>query len=111
MAEVSKQLAMMDNVDYFDDDQIAIAKRKLEISQIRTADITTNYVQSLAFWWASASLDYFQAYLDDLKKVNRADLQTYIRKYIKNKPYCAGLLINPELNAHVNARTFFTATN
>ena len=29
-------------------DQIETAKRKLEISQIRTADITTNYVQSLA---------------------------------------------------------------
>ena len=110
-AEAMKQLATMDNEDYFTDSQIETAKRKLEINNIRTADITTNYVHTLSYWWTSASMSYYLTYLDNLKKVNRTDLQTYIRKYIKNKPYCAGLLISPGLSAQINARSFFIATN
>jgi zinc protease len=111
MAEVTKQLGIMDNNDYLSDIQIETAKRKLEINDMREADITTNYVHTLSFWWASASLDYYANYLDNLRKINRSDLQNYVRKYIKNRPYCAGLLINPDLNAQINAGSFFTTNN
>lgn len=109
--ELKKQLALMDNDDYLTNEQIETAKRKLEIAQIRREEITTTYVHTLSFWWASASLDYYITYNDNLAKVTRADLQAYIRKYIKNKPYCAGLLINPDQKTQINAESFFTASN
>ncbi len=109
--ELKKQLVLMCDDDYITDEQIETAKRMLEIKKIREEEITTDYVHSLSFWWASASLNYFAGYNENLKKVSRADLKNYINKYIRNKPYCAGLLINPELKDQVNAAAFFKPNN
>lgn len=111
MEEIKKQISLMDNDDYLTNEQIETAKRKLGITKIREEEITTDYVRTLSFWWASASIDYFITYNDNLKKISRADLQAYVNKYIKNRPYCAGLLINPELKAQINAESFFTDNN
>jgi len=109
--ELKKQIALMGDDDYITDEQIETAKRMLEIRKIRQEEITSDYVHSLSFWWASASLNYFAGYNENLKKVTRAGLKNYINKYINNKPYCAGLLINPELNEQINATSFFTPNN
>jgi len=65
----------------------------------------------LSFWWASASIDYFTTYVDNLKKVTKADLRSYVDKYIKDKPYCAGLLVSPKMNEELKPQQFFTDTN
>ncbi|MES2425481.1 MAG: insulinase family protein, partial [Bacteroidota bacterium] len=109
LAEVQKQIGLFDADDYLTAEQIENAKRKLEIKQVREEEITSNYVHGLSFWWASASLNYYFNYLDNLKKVKKIDLQNYVRKYIKSKPYCAGLLINTDLKAQLNTDTFFKA--
>ena len=95
MAELKRQIAMMDRDDYLTDEQIETAKEKLEIIKIREEEVTSDFTQVLAFWWSAASMDYFSGYIDNLHKMTRADLQNYVRKYIKGHPYCAGLLINP----------------
>lgn len=109
MAEVKRQIAMWDSPDYITDEQLATAKRKLEIKQIREAEVTSDFTQVLSFWWASASIDYFTTYNDNLKKMTREDLQNYVRKYIKDKPHCAGLLINPGMQMQISPEKFFTA--
>lgn len=109
IAEIKRQVSMFDANDYVTAEQIETAKRKLEITRIRQEEVTTDYVSSLSFWWASASLDYFFNYTGNLNKVTRADLQAYVRKYIKNKPYCAGLLLTPDLRAQLKTDDFFKA--
>jgi zinc protease len=109
MAEVKKQIALFDSPDYVTDDQIETAKRKLEIKQQQEQEVTSDFVQALSFWWASASVDYFTTYNDNLKKVTRADLKRYVDKYIKTKPYCAGLLVTPAMRATMKPEEFFTA--
>jgi len=111
MAEVKRQLALMDKDDYVTDEQIATSKQKLGILKVQEEEVASDFVQVLSFWWSSASLNYFTTYNARLNKVTRADLQNYVRKYIKNKPYCAGMLINPNLAAQVDPKTFFTASN
>lgn len=106
-AEVQKQIAMWDKEDYVTDEQIEIAKRKLEIRQVQEQEVTSDFTQTLSFWWASASIDYFNTYNDNLNKVTRADIQQYVRKYIKNKPFCAGLLINPVMKSTIKSGEFF----
>jgi zinc protease len=106
-AEVQRQIAMWDKEDYVTDEQIKIAQRKLEIRQVQEQEITSDFVQTLSFWWASASIDYFNTYNDNLNKVTRADIQKYVRKYIKNKPFCAGLLMNPAMKSSIKAEQFF----
>lgn len=105
--EVKKQISMMDNDDYFTDEQLETAKRQLEINDVRGKEITSDYVHTISFWWSSASLDYYFDYINHLQKVSRADIQKYIRKYIKGKPYCAGLLVNPQMNQQLQPGTFF----
>ena len=107
--EVKRQIALMDSDDYVTDEQIETAKRMLEIDLIRDKEITSEYVHTVSFWWASASIDYYNGYLENLRKINRADLQRYVRTYIKNKPYCAGMLINAELKEQLKPQEFFHA--
>ena len=106
-AEVQRQISMWDTDDYVTDEQIEIAKRKLEIRQVQEQEVTSDFTQTLSFWWASASIDYFNTYNDNLNKVTRADIQQYVRKYIKNKPFCAGLLINPAMKSTIRSEEFF----
>lgn len=108
---VKKQIQLMDSPDYITDDQLETAKRKLAINIIREQEITSDYVKVLSFWWASASLDYLTTYIGNLNKITKADLQDYVRKYIKDKPYCAGLLLNPDNTLQADPKDFFTASN
>ncbi len=107
--EMKNQISQMDNDDYFTDEQLATAKRQLEISDIRGKEITSGYVHTVSFWWASATLDYYFNYINNLKKVSRADIQDFVRKYIKGKPYCAGILVSPQMDQQFHPETFFKA--
>lgn len=107
IAEVKRQITLWDSVDYLTDEQIETAKRMLEISQVKDEEITSNFTHTISFWWASASIDYLNTYIENLRKVNRADLQQYVRKYIKNKPYIAGMLISAPLKAELKPEQFF----
>lgn len=103
MAEVKRQIALWDTDEYITNEQIETAKLKLGIRQTEEQEITSDFVKVLSFWWASASIDYFTTYQENLNKVTRADMQRYVRKYIKDKPYCAGLLVNPQMQWQVPA--------
>ncbi|HEY2581075.1 MAG TPA: pitrilysin family protein [Mucilaginibacter sp.] len=107
LAEVKKQIAQWDMDDYLTDDQIETAKVKFIVRKAREEEVTTDFVQVLSFWWSAASLDYFAGYTDNLQKVNKSDLQGYVKKYIKDKPYCAGLLISPDLKEKIKPEEFF----
>ena len=107
--EVKKQISMMDSDDYFTDAQLATAKRQLEISDVRGEEITSDYVHVVSFWWCSATLDYYFNYIDNLKKVSKADIQQYVRKYIKDKPYAAGLLVSPQMKQQLHPEAFFAS--
>jgi zinc protease len=109
--ELKKQIDQMDADDYITDEQLATAKRKLEVKKIKEREITSGFVQVLSFWWASSSIDYYTHYIDNVNKITRADLQEYVRKYIKGHPYCAGMLISPEMRKQTQADDFFTASN
>lgn len=107
LAEMKKQIALWDTEDYFTDKQLERAKRLLAIEQVKRDEITADYAHTLSFWWASSSVDYYTNYQENLNKVTKADLQAYVRKYIKNKPYCAGLLINRNMSQELKPNAFF----
>jgi zinc protease len=102
-----QQLAMLDSDDYFTDEQLAVSKRQYEIRQLREQEVTSQFTHTLSYWWCSASIDYFNGYLDNLNKVTRQDIQKYVRKYIRNKPHCAGLLVNSNIKNSISPETFF----
>ncbi len=104
---VKEQIAMWDSPDYITDEQLENAKRQLEIQELQSSDITSEHSHSIAFWWCSADLDYMYNYVTNVKKVTKADIQEYVRKYIKGKNYSAGLLINPSEKEKINPASFW----
>ena len=104
---VKEQIAQFDAADYITDEQLETAKRQLEIQNLQQFDVTSELSHTLAYFWCSADLDYMYNYVNNLKKVTKADLQNYVRKYIKGKNYSAGLLINPNQKAQLQPDTFW----
>lgn len=82
---------------YFTDDQIEYAKTQLEINEMYGQERPSTFVHTLGFWWSVADgVDYYLKYVDNLKKVNRNDINDYVRKYIQNAPYVMGILVSPQ---------------
>lgn len=90
---MQKEMEQWDNDDYITDKQLERAKRILYITQVEEREEVEQYVQLLSFWWASASIEYYTFYRDNLNKVTRQDIKDYVRKYIRGKPFCAGLIV------------------
>jgi len=107
LAEMKKQIALWDRADYFTDKQVERAKRLLAIEQVKRNEVMTDYAHTLSFWWASSSIDYYTTYQENLDKVTKADLQAYVQKYITNKPYCAGMLLNRATSQELKPARFF----
>lgn len=106
--ELMKQIDMMDDEDYFTDEQLATAKANLIRNKIRQTEKPSNLPSSLTFWWCSTSLDYFTDYDAALQKVTKQDIINYVKKYITGKPYVAGMIINDEMNKQLKPAEYFT---
>ena len=98
---VAEQLEAMDDEDYLSEQAIETAKTLLETDDIYSREKSSQLSHTLSFWWASAGLDYYLGYLEQLRAVERADMQAYVRRYIQGKPYVVGVLLSPENQAEL----------
>jgi zinc protease len=92
-----EQVAMWDNDDYFTDEQLETAKTLLAIEDTYGKESTSSFVHTVTFWWASADIDYYTSYVENLKKVTRDDIKRYVQTYIKGKPSVTGMLLTKEM--------------
>lgn len=95
IAKLEEQINSWDSDTYFTDEQLETAKTLLAVNQAQGMEKTSSFVHSVTFWWASATIDYYTSYVDNLKKVTREDIKHYIRTYIKGKPKAIGVLTSP----------------
>ena len=100
MQEVSK----FEQDDYFSDDLLQYAKNKLAVDDIYTRETGSQFALNLGFWWCSAGIDYYLNYVDNLKKVTRADIKKYVDAYIKDKPYVIGVMLSSENQSKINLK-------
>jgi zinc protease len=105
---MQKEMEEWDKDSYITDQQLERAKRILYITQVEDREEIERYTHLLAFWWACASTDYYTFYKDNLDKVTRQDIKDYVNKYIKGKPFCAGLIIPKNSQLPVNADYYFS---
>lgn len=85
------------NPDYYTDEQLETAKNLLAIDDAYGKESTSNFVHLVTYWWASATIDYYVNYIENLQKVTRQDIADYVKKYITDKHYVAGLMVNPSM--------------
>ncbi len=91
--------------DYFTDEQLETAKNLLAIDDAYGKESTSNYVHTVTFWWASATIDYYTDYVNNLKKVTRGDIINYVNTYIIGKPHVNGLLLNNSMLEAIDVKS------
>ena len=106
--ELQNQLNLMIDENYFTEEQLAIAKANLLRNKIRQDEKPSNLPHSLTFWWCSTSLDYFTDYDANMQKVTRKQIADYVKKYIRDKPFIAGMIINDEMKKQYKPEEYFT---
>lgn len=96
LAAVYKQIEQFDKPDYYTDQELENSKNLLEARDLFEREKLSNYSHTLAFWWSTTGIDYFRDYHKNLRAVSRKDINTYIQRYIKNKPHVAVALISED---------------
>ncbi len=95
IAAINQQIQQFDAPDYYTDEELSSAKVLLDVEEIYRREKPSDYAHTISFWWASSGLDYYASYVEKLKTVTRADIQNYVRRYIKNRPRIFGVMISP----------------
>ena len=95
-AALLNEISHFTDANYFTDEELAFAKDQLEVSEIYGRERPTDFVHTVSFWWSTGGLDYYRNYIDNLRKVTRADINNYVRRYIAGKPSVTGVLVSDE---------------
>ena len=82
--------------DYFTETQLEDVRRNLLINHKREVNQPSEYIKSLAFWWGVTGLDYYDHYLENLNKTGFEEVRAFVKKWMIDKPYMAGILLSPE---------------
>ena len=94
--KIEEHINQWDSDTYFTDEQLETAKTLLAVNDAHSREQTSNFVHTVTFWWASATINYYTSYVENLKKETRADIKRYIQTYVKGKPKAIGVLSTPE---------------
>ena len=105
---MQREIQKWDDDRYITDQQLERAKKILAITQVEEREEVERYVQLISFWWACATTDYYTFYRENLSKVTRQDIKDYVRKYIKGKPFCAGLIVPQGSNLSTDPNFYFS---
>ena len=96
-AAIFAEIDNFNGTAYISKEQIEYAKTQLEISEMYSQESSSQFIHRIGFWWAiSHGNDYYLNYVDNLKKVSKADIDAYVQTYIQGKPYIMGILISPQ---------------
>jgi zinc protease len=105
---MQKEIELWDNDSYITDKQLERAKKILYITQVEEREEVERYAHLISFWWACATTDYYTFYRENMSKVTRKDIKDYVRKYIKGKFFCAGLIIPQGTNLSTDPNFYFS---
>lgn len=95
--KLEEEMAKWDDDDYFTDEQLETAKTMLAIQDAYGKEQTSQFLHTVTYWWASASIDYYINYVDNLNNVTREDIKNYVQTYIQGKNHVVGLLLSPDM--------------
>lgn len=82
--------------DYFTADQLEDVRRNLLINHKRELNEPSSYIKSLTFWWGVTGLEYYDGYLESLRKTGLPEIRAFVKKWLIDKPYIAGTLLSPK---------------
>ena len=86
------------------------AKTLLAIDDAYGKEQTSQFLHTVTYWWASATIDYYTNYVENLQKVSRDDIKRYVNTYIIGKPTVTGVLLTKEMKTNMgieDAKSYF----
>lgn len=89
-----EQISHFADPNYFTDEELASSKALLEADDLFSREKPSEYVHSIAFWWSSTGLEYFRGYLGHLRTTTRADISTYLKRYVIGRPHVGVALMS-----------------
>jgi zinc protease len=98
---ILEELTKLADTTYVTAKELAAAQRQLGINALYEREQSTNWAQTVGFWWAVAGLDYYRNYVPNMQRVTKLDIARYARTYIIGKPFVTGVLISPEAHAKI----------
>lgn len=90
--------ALMEEIERFDDEgyvtpeQITTAQMQLAVDDLYTQQSTTDLAHTISYWWASADIDYYLNYINNLNDVTADAMRDYVTTYIQDRPMAAVLM-------------------
>ncbi|MFN0120726.1 MAG: M16 family metallopeptidase [Blastocatellia bacterium] len=93
MATINAEIVKFDAPDYFTDEQLESARTLIDVNEVFSREKPSEYAHSISFWWASSGLDYYGGYIENVRRVTRADIQKFVRRYIKGKFRVTGVML------------------
>ncbi|QQS32020.1 MAG: insulinase family protein [Acidobacteriota bacterium] len=90
------EVAAFDQANYYTDTELSNAKTILESRDLFEREKLSEYAHTLSFWWSSTGIEYFRGYHQMLRATTRADINRYVRTYIKGKPHITVALISSD---------------
>jgi zinc protease len=91
------ELQHLDLLDGVTDDDLAIARKRREVSAALERERIASLAPDLAFSWSSAGMDYYLGYREQLATQTADSLRRFARNYVVGKPRVIGVLGTPAL--------------
>lgn len=108
LKKVEKNLLMEPNLwlkpDYFTKQQFEDVRRSLSIGYKYEKNKPSEYIKTVAFWWAITGLKYYSSYLENMKKVTPSDIRAFVFKYFINKPKLSTVFLSPKDAKQINEK-------
>jgi zinc protease len=82
--------------DYFSKNALEDVRLQLVVNHQREQNQPSEFVKTLAFWWAITGFDYYRSYIPSLQKIEFAQIKAFVQKYLVDKPHLTMTLLSPE---------------
>lgn len=87
---------IVNDPEYFESDEFDIVKTILEDYKIYSLEVPSSFISNYSFWWASASTEYYQSYVRNMRKVTNEEIARYLTDYIIDKYSILSIQLNPQ---------------
>jgi zinc protease len=87
--------SMKTDPSYFSADEYEAARKRLLDYRAMATDTAEGMIETLAFWWAAASIDYFAGYPAALARTGPKEVSAFLDSYIMRNLEVVALRMNP----------------
>ncbi len=91
------ELPRLARADTFTDRDFRDGVTRLTVERAAEQEAPSAYAHILTFWWSTTSLSYYDGYVDQMRRVDRAAIAAYLRRYVLGRPYVFGAMLAPQL--------------